>query len=314
MSSQLVNIENFESAETARMFAALQHDSGGVNTWSHNREPAAIEHQTVIRLNRDTLYSFAVVDISKGATVTVPDGDGRYLSVMVVNQDQYINKVIHEPGEHALTLDDFETPYVPVAVRVLVDPADPADVAAVNALQDKFGLQARSDQPFVSPDYDEASQAATRQALLELARGVGGIDRTFGRKEEVDPVRHLIGTAAGWGGLPEHEAYYVNVDPGLPVAKYQPTVKDVPVDAFLVDFALQRRRVLRAERAQRVHRQQHHGDANDDGSVTVHFGGCGDGRPNCLPLMDGWNYIVRLHRPRPEVLDGSWAFPSVETA
>jgi len=42
---------------------------------------------------------------------------------------------------------------------------------------------------------------------------------------------------------------------------------------------------------------------NDDGSITVHFGGCGDGRPNCLPITDGWNYIVRLYRPRPEVLD-----------
>ena len=50
---------------------------------------------------------------------------------------------------------------------------------------------------------------------------------------------------------------------------------------------------------------------NDDGSVTVHFGGCGDGRPNCLPIMDGWNYVVRLYRPRPEILDGTWNFPTI---
>jgi hypothetical protein len=53
---------------------------------------------------------------------------------------------------------------------------------------------------------------------------------------------------------------------------------------------------------------------NDDGSITVHFGGCGDGRPNCLPITDGWNYIVRLYRPRSQVLDGSWTFPSIEPA
>ena len=46
-----------------------------------------------------------------------------------------------------------------------------------------------------------------------------------------------------------------------------------------------------------------------DGSITVHFGGCGDDRPNCLPIMEGWNYAVRLYRPRPEILDGSWTFP-----
>ena len=25
--------------------------------------------------------------------------------------------------------------------------------------------------------------------------------------------------------------------------------------------------------------------------------------------MDGWNYTVRLYRPHPEILDGSWKFP-----
>ena len=52
------------------------------------------------------------------------------------------------------------------------------------------------------------------------------------------------------------------------------------------------------------------GQKDPDGSVTVHFGGCDDGRPNCIPIMDGWNYLVRMYRPRPEVLDGSYRFPT----
>ena len=28
--------------------------------------------------------------------------------------------------------------------------------------------------------------------------------------------------------------------------------------------------------------------------------------------MDGWNYAIRLYRPRPEVLDGSWVPPVPE--
>jgi hypothetical protein len=49
-----------------------------------------------------------------------------------------------------------------------------------------------------------------------------------------------------------------------------------------------------------------------DGGVTVQFGGC-DGRvPNCLPIMDGWNYMVRLYRPRGEVLNGTWTFPEAQ--
>jgi hypothetical protein len=31
--------------------------------------------------------------------------------------------------------------------------------------------------------------------------------------------------------------------------------------------------------------------------------------PNCLPITPGWNYMVRLYRPRAEILNGSWHFP-----
>jgi hypothetical protein len=30
--------------------------------------------------------------------------------------------------------------------------------------------------------------------------------------------------------------------------------------------------------------------------------------------MDGWNYIIRLYRPRPEILTGTWTFPAIEPA
>ena len=49
-----------------------------------------------------------------------------------------------------------------------------------------------------------------------------------------------------------------------------------------------------------------------DGSVTVQFGGCNEAVPNCLPIMKGWNYMVRLYRPRPEILNGTWTFPAAK--
>jgi hypothetical protein len=49
-----------------------------------------------------------------------------------------------------------------------------------------------------------------------------------------------------------------------------------------------------------------------DGSVEIQFGGCDGTTPNCLPITPGWNYLVRLYRPRPEVLGGSWAFPQAQ--
>jgi hypothetical protein len=46
-----------------------------------------------------------------------------------------------------------------------------------------------------------------------------------------------------------------------------------------------------------------------DGSVAIQFGGCDGKTPNCLPIVKGWNYIVRLYRPREAILNGSWKFP-----
>ena len=295
------------------MFAAIQAQAGGVNRWFHYREPTPVDQQTVIRMNRDTLYSAAVVDISAGASLTIPDAGGRYVSAMIVNQDHYINAVFHDPGERELTIGQFGTPYVLVAARVLVDPADPGDVAAVNALQDQFGVKAGSVRPFTPPDYDVTSLDATRAALLELGNGLHGYGHSFGAKDEVNPVHHLIATAEGWGGLPDDEATYLSVNPGLPPGEYQLTVRDVPVDGFWSISLYNAKGYFEPNDRDAYSVNNLTATRNQDGSVTVHFGG-GDGQPNCLPIMDGWNYLIRLYRPRAEILDGTWAFPAIEPA
>jgi hypothetical protein len=307
-----VTVDNFIWAESDRMFASFQADAGGVNRLKHNRAPTPIEHQPVIRMNRDTLYSAAVVDISEGATLTIPDGGDRYTSVMVVNQDHYINRIFHEPGRHALSVEEFDTPWAAVAARILVDPADEDDVARVNALQDQLAVEANSSRPLETPDYDKTSLDATRKALLELAQHLGSFDHAFGAKGEVDPVRRLVATAAGWGGLPDREARYIGVEPRLPVGEYELTVRDVPVDGFWSVSVYNRDGFFEANDRGVYSVNNITAAPNDDGSVTIHFGGCGDARPNCIPIMDGWNYTVRLYRPRPEVLVGAWTFPAIE--
>src|ERR1700753_3732344 len=176
----LVNVDNFVRAETHRMFADIQAVAGGVGSFRPNRTPARIDEQTGIRLNRDTLYSFAIVDLAQPARLILPDAGGRYLSAMVVNEDHFVNSVLHEPGEHTLTSEQYESRYVLVGVRILVDPNDSGDVAAVAAVQDGITIEARPSELFVKPDYDVDSLNATRDALLALARGLNGFDRMFG--------------------------------------------------------------------------------------------------------------------------------------
>jgi hypothetical protein len=312
MTGPTVNVDNFARAETHRMFAALQRDAGEVNRFAHNRKPASIDKQTVIRMNRDTLYSFAVVDISAGATITVPDAGDRYLSVMVVNEDHYINQVFHEAGSYPLSVEVHGTPYVLVATRTLVDPQNRDDLAAVAAVQDRLGIRASASREFELPDYDTDSFDRTRGALLSLAADMTSFERSFGRRDDVDPVRHLIGTAAGWGGLPDTEATYVGVAPRLPVGEYELTVgPDVPVAGFWSISLYNADGYFEPNERGAYSVNSITAARNDDGSVTVRFGGDGDPRRNSLPITDGWNYLVRLYRPRPEILDGSWSFPAI---
>lgn len=307
-----VNVDNFARAETDMQIGRMLQATGGVNKWAHNRLPTPLDKQNVIRMNRDTLYSFALVDISKGATMTTPDVGKRYLSVMVVNNDGYINKVFHGGGTHRLTMDEFETAHVILAARMLVDASNEADLKEANALQDKMRIDATSAEPFVMPKYDMQSYQDTLKPLLELAKGLPDTRRTFGSKQEVDPVRFLIGSAYGWGGLPVEEAFYLNVNPDLPIGEYQITAKDVPVDAFWSVSVYNKDGYFEKNAFNSYSVNSVSGRQNKDGSITVHLGGCGDGRINCIPLTEGWNYAVRLYQPRPEILDGKWQFPSVQ--
>lgn len=307
----IVNIDNFVRAETAAQFDRMLEFSGGVNKWFHFRQPTPLDQQSVIRMNRDTLYSAVIVDISKGATLTLPDSGERYMSVMVVNEDHYINKIFHKPGKHKLTVKEFGTPYLNLSVRTLVDESDPADIKQANALQNQLKIEAASAIPYSHPNYDVESYQATYQPLLELARGIPDARKTFGKMEDVDAVRHLFGTASGWGGLPENEAFYLNIEPNLPVGAYKITVKDVPVDAFWSISVYNKDGYFQENEFNAYSVNNISDTPNEDGSFTIHFGGASDG-VNYLPITEGWNYTVRLYQPRKEILDGTWSFPNVE--
>ncbi len=54
-------------------------------------------------------------------------------------------------------------------------------------------------------------------------------------------------------------------------------------------------------------------EAEPDGSIVLNLAPDGDGLQNHLYVMDGWNYALRLYRPRTEVVDKSWTPPTPQT-
>jgi hypothetical protein len=228
---------------------------------------------------------------------------------------QYTPEVFYGAGSHTLSKEHIGTRYVAVAVRSLVDPANQKDVAAVHALQDAIKV----DQPggpgkFEVPNWDQASQRTVRQALLTLGSTLPDTKRMFGPKEAVDPVRRLIGAASAWGGNPEKDALYLNVTPPTNDGKtiYKLVVKDVPVAGFWSISVYDAKGYYEKNQYNAYSLNSVTAKKELDGSVAVQFGGCNGKIPNCLPIMKGWNYMVRLYRPRDEILSGKWGFPQAQ--
>lgn len=200
-----VTADNFVRAESDFYLSSVVKQ-GGFGQFDHSREPTPIDEQTIIRMNRDTLYSGAVFDLAAGpVTITLPDAGDRFMSMQVINQNHYTQAVVHEDGPYTLTQDEIGTRYVFVAVRMLANMSDSADVARVHALQDAITVEQASPGRFEVPQWDPVSQKRVRDALLVLASTLPDTRGMFGSADQVDPVRHLIGSALGWGVTPKRK-------------------------------------------------------------------------------------------------------------
>jgi len=189
-----------------------------------------------------------------------------------------------------------------------------ANLERVHDLQDAIKAEQKSSGKYEVPNFDPVSQTKVRDALLVLGTTIPDTKRMFGSRSEVDPVRHLIGSAILWGGLPEKDALYLNITPDNTegAAVYKLNVRDVPVDGFWSITVYNAKGYLEPNQYNAYSLNNITAKKSEDGSLTIQFGGC-DGRiPNCLPIMKGWNYMVRLYRPRAEILNGNWKFPEAQ--
>lgn len=310
-----ITIQNLMRAETDTMFRFTMKTHGiPVGELFHVRTiTAADEPQPIIRANQDTLYSGAIVDLSKPLIVTLPKAEGRFQSVLVISQDHH-NFGHAAPGDYKLTQEEVGSRFAMLLFRTFVDVSDPDDLARAIATQDGIVLKGGGKGPFEAPNWDLETLAAARKAVNDLAAAVGLESSTsFGRRGEIDPLGHLIGMA-GWAGQPATMAEGIvdAVDLNDSKTPHVVTVRDVPVDAFWSITVYDADGFLAPNELKRNSYNNTSARPNDDGSYTIHFGACEDGRINCIPITAEWSYTIRLYQPREEILNGSWTFPAIQ--
>lgn len=312
-----VNVDNFVRAETDRYFS-LTIKRAGLGSFFHWRELIPAGAQTVVRPNRDTLYSTAVFDLDAGpVSISLPNAGERFISLALINEDHNVVDVHYDAGTYTVSKAQVGTRYVMLGVRILVDPSDAQDMDKVHGLQDAISVtQANGPGSFDVPDWDETSRAKMRNALSVLGQSLSDSRDMFGRPGAVDPVRHLIGSATAWGGNPQQDAFYQIVTPERNDGQtsYRLEVGQVPVRAFWSISVYDADGHVRPNPLGAYALNNLTAKKGEDGKVSVQFGDCSATTANCLPIMPGWNYMVRFYLPEQAILDGSWKLPEARPA
>ncbi len=238
--TESVNDDNYAYA-MFDMAMQVETNAGAVNKWNHHRTPIALDAQPAPMMNRDTLYSLAIVDATSDITVTIPEiEDGRYVSIHVVEQGHFNYMVGYGAGTYTIKADET-TDFVGINIRTQVDPTNPDDVASANALQDQYILNL-GDAPRVEFERQNWNLAQfmwhhKKWVAKAQERGVLG---AIAAKGKIDQDLLNRGAALATGLLPADAAIYIAGTYSLDTEQCYVATYDVPaqVDAELGFYSI----------------------------------------------------------------------------
>ena len=311
-----VTVENYALAETQVIFKhyaddiAAETHSKGTGYFLHNRDASNPKDTTVMRVNFDTRYSFALLDLTKEATLVMPETNGRYQSAWFITEEHYNPMAIVKPGTYTINQENMGNRYVMVVVRTQVNMKDEADMKAVTELQDKIQLiQAEKGEYVPSHTWKMDEILSMREKYQQLVEEKHmSIDIMFGKKGEVTEEAHNCGVAYGWGGLTKDQAIYLTYLPE-DVSPATLTLKDVPVadNAFWSITVYDKNGFPKGEP---FNINSSFVKKNADGSATIHFGGDKTAE-NYMHIYEGWGFVLRMYLPQQAYFDGTWKQPEL---
>ncbi len=301
----IVTEATYPTAETSHQILKNQ-ELVGINKFLHKRKLAPTDNQPIVRMNRDTYYSFAIVNVSKGATITMPEiPEGKYMSVQPVTEDHRIQAMTYGPGTIELTTHIGTHLYIVVRLDATFTEAEAKEI------QDKMVITANSDTKFAAVPVNKQSfedvEKALRAKLPTIVKR-DGVDVVKGMftdpRDESQKIfneeKYQVGSAIGWGGAQMNDNIYETSVHYSTDSCYQMTFEDPKDKAFWSITVYDKKGFMFNDLA---NYSSNTAKVNEDGTYTISFG-CGDDAPNNIKIANpsgSFNIVARHYQPSEKV-------------
>ncbi|MBO6608041.1 DUF1214 domain-containing protein [Psychroserpens sp.] len=308
---RIVTPESYPTDETSRQMLKVQSEAG-VNNFKHERELTPTDKQSVVRMNRDTYYSKAMVNVSKGATITMPEiPEGKYMSVEGVTEDHRIQAMKYGPGTYELTTHTGTHLFVIIRLDQTFTETEAKEI------QDKMVINANSDELFTAESINEESfnevELALKMKVLEIAKREGVVQAGIGlftdpRDESArlyTDEKHQVGAAVGWGGAQLKDNVY-ETSTNFSIDKcYQITFENPKNRDFWSITVYDKNGFMFNDLA---NFSSYTAQPNEDGTYTISLG-CGEDAPNNLEIDNPtgvFNITARHYGPSKRVVEDGY--------
>jgi hypothetical protein len=321
-------------------------DPANFNVWVLGKEPVLVKagQDKVVRMNNDTYYKIAFVNLAKGPVVlTATESSPDRFSSFQLMDDRNVNyhNVVHPKGTFTLHSGDepgkvdgeaigVPSPISVVIVRVEVkNKNDEQDVAEAKRIFAGIKINGPTIDAFpdldLLSDFDVAVGKVANEQMDEVFRNTPFRELVAGPNDVPDKVSYLrlaAGTKGGWGGPVTSHSSYETLFYGADGKKfegrngtYSVTTEEPPVDAFwsATVYDTEAGGHLHPNAEDRYHINGTTAVKNADGTVTLTFKqSCGADDLNCLEVPAGeFDIAARYYLPHESIQSGEWTLPKI---